>query len=158
MTPKDRAELEAAIDRLHNRCSTFKKINELRDLEHAATASGVSEAAATARADRVATATWLHADLGLELVTVEAAKGRRDEPWPNIRAQMSAATRRARPVIAASSRNWRVRIGDFETGVEMWSIDERLVALRIGNNPSMRICLTEAGADRRRYVCHGNWL
>ncbi len=69
MTPKDQAELDAAIDRYHEQCWAYKKINELRDLERGATASGKSEAAVKAQADRIAMATRLRANLGIESVT-----------------------------------------------------------------------------------------
>lgn len=150
MTPKDGVELEAAIDRLHDRCSTFKKINELRDLERAATASGESEAAVKAQADRVAMATRLRANLGIEFVTIEAAKGYVREPYPNIRAILLKDL--PQPITPAPRIEWRVTVGDLASGIEMWSINERCVALRIGSARSMRIYLTEADADSRLYV------
>ena len=129
VTPADQAMLDVVLKGSFVNWMNLRKSIELRAMERAATACDQSEAEAAAQAYRVATAMRLRAELGIEF----------DHGF---------------------SGGWRVLHANQTPGfekksIEMWSIDENDVALRIGTdpyNPALRIWLEQPGADNRLYV------
>ena len=122
----NQAALEAFSERRFDRSTALRKVKEMRDRERAATAGGQPEAAAAARADRVAVAMRLRAHLGIEF-----DQGALDRGAPG---------------------GWRATTADPAPGIAMYNIDEDRVGLRIGTETPLQIRLRKLDADSRVYV------